>query len=59
MTGLCWRRHRAGVYSSGKYLVERCWGVQWYASGPGIDQVYDLKAQAQAACAAAHRVVTS
>jgi hypothetical protein len=48
-----------GVYRSGLYLVERCaLTSEWYADGPGVDAVFDTKADAQAACCEANERVT-
>lgn len=51
-----WTRVRPGVYRCGPFVVERVATGEWYACGPGgIDRVFDHKAEAQAACAAAER----
>lgn len=46
-----WTRVQPGLYRSGKYLVGQLDTGEWFAEGPGgVDQVFDTKAQAQAAC---------
>jgi len=47
---LTWVREKTGLYSAGQYLVGQLGTGEWFAEGPGVDQVYDHKAQAQAAC---------
>jgi|SRR5690349_4050023 len=42
-----WSRVQNGVYTAGPYLVEQN-AHGWYASGPGLDQQHDTKADAQA-----------
>ncbi|MBX7432690.1 hypothetical protein JDV09_11325 [Mycobacterium sp. Y57] len=50
---LTWTREKPGLYRSGKYLVGHLDTGEWFGEGPGVDQVYDSKADAQAACDAA------
>ncbi|MCH9735720.1 MAG: hypothetical protein K0U78_14410 [Actinomycetia bacterium] len=48
---MTWRRERPGLYRSGKYLVGQLGTGEWFAEGPGgVDQAFDHKADAQAAC---------
>ncbi len=54
-----WKRVRPGVYRCGPYLVERTSTSEWYAEGPGVDAVYDTKADAQVACREAERARTA
>lgn len=48
-----WKRVKPGVYRSGGYLVGQLDTGEWFAEGPGVDQCFDHKNAAQAACAAA------
>ena len=50
---MTWKRVTPGVYRSGEYLVGQLDTGEWYAEGPGVDQCFDHKHDAQAACAAA------
>lgn len=50
---MSWKRVESGVYSSGGYVVGRLDTGEWFAEGPGVDQCFDHKNDAQAACAAA------
>ncbi|MFV8318740.1 hypothetical protein [Mycobacterium sp. 23] len=50
---MSWKRVEPGVYSSGGYVVGRLDTGEWFAEGPGVDQCFDHKNDAQAACAAA------
>lgn len=50
---MVWKRVQPGLYRSGKYLVGHLQTGEWFAEGPGVDQVFDHKHAAQAACAAA------
>ncbi len=50
---MVWTRENPGLYRSGKYLVGQLDTGEWFAEGPGVDQVYDFKAAAQEACDAA------
>lgn len=45
-----WKRVKPGLYRSGKYLVGQLDTGEWFAEGPGVDQCYDHKHQAQAGC---------
>lgn len=47
---LAWHREGPGLYRSGPYRVGRLDTGEWFADGPGVDAVYDTKAQAQVAC---------
>ncbi|GFG82384.1 hypothetical protein MPRG_56600 [Mycobacterium paragordonae] len=50
---MSWKRIEPGVYGSGLYVVGRLDTGEWFAEGPGVDQCFDNKNDAQAACAAA------
>ncbi|WP_374159715.1 hypothetical protein ACEWX3_13895 [Mycobacterium sp. G7A2] len=50
---MAWKRVRTGLYASGAYVVGHLDTGEWFAEGPGVDQVFDDKAQAQRACNAA------
>ena len=50
---MAWKRVRPGLYGSGAYVVGHLGTGEWFAEGPGVDQVFDDKAQAQRACDAA------
>ena len=53
---LVWTRQTPGLYRAGRYLVGHLDATgEWFAEGPGVDQVYDSKAAAQSACEAAAR----
>ena len=53
---LVWTRKTPGLYAAGRYLVGHIDATgEWWGEGPGVDQVYDSKAAAQAACEAAAR----
>lgn len=47
---MTWTRIKPGMYQSGPYLIGRLDTCEWFAEGPGVDQCFDHKAQAQAAC---------
>jgi len=48
---MAWTRVKPGQYRSGKYSVGQLDTGEWFAEGPGgVDQVFDRKVQAQAAC---------
>jgi len=48
-----WYRLRPGLYGAGEYQVGKVPSGEWYAEGPGLDQVYPSKHTAQQACLAA------
>ena len=50
---MAWKRVRPGLYGSGAYVVGHLDTGEWFAEGPGVDQAFDDKAQAQRACDAA------
>ena len=50
---MAWKRVRPGLYGSGAYVVGHLDTGEWFAEGPGVDQAFDDKAQAQHACDAA------
>ena len=50
---MVWKRVRPGLYGSGAYVVGHLDTGEWFAEGPGVDQAFDDKAQAQRACDAA------
>lgn len=50
---MTWKRVRPGLYESGAYVVGHLDTGEWFAEGPGVDQAFDDKAQAQRACDAA------
>ncbi|WP_099024539.1 hypothetical protein [Mycolicibacterium palauense] len=50
---MAWKRIRPGLYRSGAYFVGQLDTGEWFAEGPGVDQAFDDKAQAQRACDAA------
>lgn len=52
---LAWTRVTPGLYRAGQFLVGQLGTGEWFAEGPGVDQCFDHKAQAQAACDAARR----
>lgn len=45
-----WDRIWPGEYRSGAYTIEKVWGGEWYAHGPGVDQCFPNKAAAQQGC---------
>lgn len=47
---MAWKRVRPGLYRSGAYLVGQLDTGEWFAEGPGVDQAFDDKSQAQYAC---------
>ena len=47
---MAWKRVRTGLYASGAYVVGHLDTGEWFAEGPGVDQAFDDKAQAQRAC---------
>lgn len=51
-----WKRDGNGTYTSGAYRVGRTQTGEWWAEGPGVDRVFDTKAEAQAACCQAERL---
>jgi len=50
---MTWKRVKPGLYRSGGYLVGQLDTGEWFAEGPGVDQCFDHKHDAQAACTAA------
>jgi hypothetical protein len=50
---MAWKRVEQGLYRCGGYLVGHLETGEWFAEGPGVDQCFDHKHDAQAACAAA------
>lgn len=50
---MAWKRVKPGLYRSGVYVVGHLDTGEWFAEGPGVDQCFDHKHDAQAACAAA------
>lgn len=50
---MAWKRVKPGLYRSGGYVVGCLDTGEWFAEGPGVDQCFDHKHDAQAACAAA------
>jgi hypothetical protein len=53
---MTWTRERPGLYRAGEYLVGQLdTSGEWFAEGPGVDQCFDHKAAAQAACDSARR----
>ena len=50
---MAWKRVKPGLYRSGGYLVGQLDTGEWFAEGPGVDQCFDHKHDAQAACTAA------
>lgn len=55
---MTWKRERPGLYRSGEYRVGQLPTSEWYAEGPGVDQCFNHKAQAQAACDSARGAAT-
>lgn len=51
-----WRRIRPGLYRAGQYIVGQLDTGEWFAEGPGVDQCFDHKTAAQAACDSARGV---
>lgn len=47
---MVWKRKEPGHYVSGQFEVVKTWADEWYAEGPLVDQVFDTKKAAQAAC---------
>lgn len=47
---LVWKRVQPGLYASGEYTVGQTSSGEWYAEGPGVDEVYRSKGDAQLAC---------
>ncbi len=50
---MVWKRVKPGLYRSGAYLVGQLGTGEWFAEGPGVDQCFDTKHDAQTACATA------